>query len=94
MGKRMKETRVLMVVVIGLMLIQCGCAAKRAGRTGFLSDYSQLKPYSDVSYRHVPSQATIRRYSKFIIDPVVMHFHTGSKIKGKISEQDLTDMKN
>lgn len=95
----MKKTNMLMVLVVGVMLIQCGCAAQRARRTGFLSDYSKLKPYSDVSYRHIPSQATIRRYSKFIIDPVVIHFHTGSKAieersKGKITEQDITDLKN
>jgi hypothetical protein len=95
----MKKTYLLMILAIGIMVIQCGCAARRAQRTGFLSDYSNLKPSSDVSYRHIPSQATIRRYSKFIIDPVVIHFHTGSKAieertKGKITEQDITDLKN
>ena len=95
----MKKTYLLMFFAIGMMAVQCGCAARRAQRTGFLSDYSKLKPHSDVSLRHIPSQATIRRYSKFIIDPVVVHFHTGSKAieertKGKITEQDITDLKN
>lgn len=95
----MKKTSLLMLLAIGIMVIQCGCGTQRAQRTGFLSDYSKLKPYSDVSYRNIPSQATIRRYSKFIIDPVVVHFHTGSKAikersKGKITEQDITDLKN
>ena len=95
----MKKTSLLMLLAVGIMVIQCGCGAQRAQRTGFLSDYSKLKPYSDVSYRNIPSQATIRRYSKFIIDPIVVHFHTGSKAieertKGKIAEQDITDLKN
>ena len=39
------------------------------------------------------------QYNKFIIDPVVIHFHTGSKAieersKGKIKEQDIIDLKN
>lgn len=95
----MRKTTLLMLLVIGIMVIQCGCGAQRSQRTGFLSDYSKLKPYSDVSYRNIPSQTTIKRYSKFIIDPVVIHFHTGSKAieertKGKITEQDVTDLKN
>ncbi|MHC4475244.1 MAG: DUF3313 domain-containing protein [Planctomycetota bacterium] len=95
----MKTTSVVMMLAIGIMAAQCGCAARRARRTGFLSDYSRLKPYSDVSYRNIPSQETIRRYSKFIVDPVVVHFHTGSKAieersKGKITEQDITDLKS
>lgn len=95
----MKKTNLLMMLAIGAVMIQCGCAAQRAKRVGFLSDYSKLKPYSDVSYRHIPSKATFRRYSKFIIDPVVVHFHSGSKAieersKGKLTEQDLTDLKN
>ena len=99
MKQKMKKTSLLMLLAIGIMVIQCGCGAQRAQRTGFLSDYSKLKPYSDVSYRNIPSQATIRRYSKFIIDPIVVHFHTGSKAieertKGKIAEQDITDLKN
>jgi hypothetical protein len=96
---KMKKTVFLMVLAIGIMAVQCGCSAERAGRVGFLSDYSKLKSYSDLSYRYIPSEVVLRRYSKFIIDPVVVHFHTGSKAieersKGKITEQDLTDMKN
>ncbi|UCF43429.1 MAG: DUF3313 domain-containing protein [Planctomycetota bacterium] len=95
----MKRTSLLMLLAIVIMVIQGGCAAQRAQRTGFLSDYSRLKPYSDVSYRNIPSQETIRRYSKFIVDAVVVHFHAGSKtieerFKGEITEQDITDLKN
>jgi hypothetical protein len=95
----MKKTSLLMMLAIGITVIHSGCTAQRAQRTGFLSDYSRLKPYSDVSYRNIPSQEVIRGYSKFIVDPVVAHFHTGSKAigertKGKITEQDITDLKN
>ena len=88
----MKKISLLMILAIGILVIQCGCTAQRAQRTGFLSDYSQLKPYSDVSYRNAPSRETISRYSKFIIEPVVVHFHTGSG--GNISAQEITDLKN
>ena len=99
MELKMDRKNVLIMLAVGLMLIQFGCSAQRAQRTGFLSDYSKLRPHSDVSYRNIPSQETIRCYSKFIIDPVVVHFHAGSeavvkRTKGKITEQDITDLKN
>jgi hypothetical protein len=88
----MKRTIVLMMV-IGVMVIQSGCGPKKAAHTGFLSDYSKLKARSDVSARY-RDLGRLGNYSKFIIDPVVVHFHTGSKARGKIKEQDLTDLKN
>jgi hypothetical protein len=87
----MKRTTLLTVLGLGLMIMFCGCAAKMGDRTGFLSDYSKLKPYSDTSYRHVGSNW--ERYSKFIIDPVETHFHTGSKASD-IPQQQLEDLCN
>ena len=71
-----------------------GCGPKKATYTGFLSDYSKLEAQSDVSDRYRAPGNRLRSYSKFIIDPVVIHFHTGSKAKAKLKEQDLTDLKN
>jgi hypothetical protein len=88
------KTSLLTVLAIMIVTMQFGCSAQKAGRTGFLSDYSKLKSHSDVSFRYVPSEASLRQYSKFIIDPVVIHLHSGSKAKGKISPQDQADIKN
>ena len=94
----MTKTSVLMVVVIGLMVIQCGCGGVQQARTGFLSDYSKLKAASDESYRYVDEQA-IDKYSGFIVDEVKVHFFTGAsaikaKSEGKITEKELKDLTN
>jgi hypothetical protein len=83
-----------MIVAIGLMAVQCGCTAQRAETTGFLSDYSKLEAQSDVSSRYRAPDNRLAGYSKFIIDPVVIHFHTGSKAEEKLKEEDLRDLKN
>jgi len=98
-GAKMKKTNAVVFLAVGSSVLVCGCGAKRAETTGFLSDYSRLKAHSDVSYRHVPSPATLRRYSKFIVDPVDVHFHAGSKAieqrsKGKLKEEDIRDLRN
>ena len=81
------------VMMLCLVAPLCGCAARLAERTGFLSDYSKLEPRSDVSYRYV-AEDRLPQYSKFIIDPVEIHLHRRSKAKKKISQEDLTDLKN
>ena len=88
-----------MMLAVGIMVVQCGCGAKKAQTTGFLSDYSMLQAQSDVSARYIAPGTPLKNYSKFIIEPVVIHFHTGSKAieqrsKGKLKEEDLTDLKN
>ena len=98
MKKRMKKTSVLMVVAIGLMLIQCGCGAGEATKTGFLTDYSRLSKESKSSLRHINKQA-LAKYSNFIVDPVEVHFHKGAKAvehrtKGKLTKRQVTDLTN
>ena len=82
-------------VMIGtcVLALFCGCAARRAARAGFLSDYSKLQAKSEVSYRYL-APGGLSKYSKFIIDPVTIHLHGRSKAKEKTSEADRTDMKN
>jgi hypothetical protein len=82
------------IVIVCLFLVAYGCGPKKAKHTGFLSDYSKLERQSDVSARYRAPGNRLGNYSKFIIDPVVIHFHTGSKTKAKLKEQDLTDLKN
>lgn len=45
-----------------------GCAAKTAGPTGFLSDYSRLQKVDHGAMRYISPE--LRTYSKFMIDPV------------------------
>ncbi len=91
MGKR----SLLMMLAIGIMAAQLGCTAQRAERTGFLSDYSKLEAQSDVSARYRAPGNLLGNYSKFIIDPVEIHWHARAKAAtAKLKEEDLRDLKN
>ena len=81
----------IVAVVIGICIMFCGCGLKPE-QTGFLSDYSKLEAKSDISYRYIAPGNPVAGYSKFIIDPVVIHFHTEDE--GKIKQEDLTDLTN
>ncbi len=89
----MKKTSLLMLLAIGIMVIQCGCGSKDMARTGFLSDYSQLQKESDSSLRYVNERA-LTRYSSFIVDPVKVRFYSGAKSKGKLTQQQISDLTN
>lgn len=89
----MKKTGVLMVVAAGFMLVQCGCGSKKMSTTGFMTDYSRLQKESDTSLRYV-NDAALARYSNFIVDPVQVHFYGGAKSKGKLTDQQLSDLTN
>jgi len=91
MKKTMRETGVLMVVAVGIMVIQCGCGSGGAAKTGFLSDYSKLQKESSSSLRYVNIKA-LAGYWNFIVDPVQVHFHSSSKSKGKLTQQQITDL--
>jgi hypothetical protein len=90
----MRHTLKFLAMGMLIAVMTCGCAATRAQRVGFLSDYSKLKPQSDVSYRYLAPGNPLANYSKFIIEPVVVHLHVSSEGKGKISNDDLGDLKN
>ena len=97
MEKKTKETSVLMVVAVGLMLIQCGCGGG-VTKTGFLTDYSRLRKESGTTLRHINTRA-LAKYSNFIVDPVEVHFHRGAKAiehrtKGKLTQRQMTDLTN
>jgi hypothetical protein len=91
--KRIKETSVLMVAALGLMLIQCGCESGGLVKTGFLTDYSRLRAESDTSLRYINERA-LDAYSGFIVDSVEVHFHSGAKSRGKLTRQELRDLTN
>ena len=87
----MKKASLKTVMVIVMMAMFCGCEEERQTTTGFLGDYSQIKSVSDTSYRYIKPGA-LRGYSGFIIEPVVIHFHSRSK-GGNISRQDLSHLR-
>ena len=93
MKERMKKTSVLMGVAVGVMFMQCGCGSKEMTTTGFLTDYSRLEKESKTSLRYV-NESALGRYSHFIVDPVEVHFYSGAKSKGKLTDQQLTDLAN
>ena len=95
---RMNKTSVLMVVAVVVMLVQCGCGGGGTVKTGFLTDYSRLRKESDTTLRNV-NQRALAEYSTFIVDPVEVHFHRGSKAvehrtKGKLTQRQVTDLTN
>ncbi len=92
----MKKTSLLMmlamIAVTALVFIN-GCGGGGQVKTGFLSDYSQLQKESDSSLRYVNERA-LTRYSSFIVDPVKVRFYSGAKSKGKLTQQQVTDLTN
>ena len=87
------------ILVSVFLLWFCGCGGPKIQRTRFLSDYSRLQKRSETSFIYAPSPERLGGYSKFMVDPVQVHFHTGSKAieertKGKLKEQDIRDLKN
>ena len=88
--QKMKRTSLLMAVAVIVMAMQYGCGPKRPQTTGFLSDYSRLEAVSDTSMRFVNMQK-LGRYSKFILDPVDVHFHRTSK-GTDLSSEELAEL--
>ncbi|MCP4260879.1 MAG: DUF3313 domain-containing protein [Planctomycetes bacterium] len=88
----MKITSLLMALVIIVLAMQYGCGPKGPQVTGFLSNYSRLEAISDTSLRYINPKNTLGNYSKFIIDPVDVHFH--SKVKDTdISSKELAELR-
>ena len=83
MNKKLISSLMLFVV-----FAFAGCGSKQMITTGFLSDYSKLQVKSDNALRYVNKQAA-KKYTKFIIDPVAIHFHSKSKIAKKAKPEDL-----
>lgn len=95
----MKRINILLVCIVGFVSIHTGCSAAKSEKTGFLDDYSKLESYSDTSFRYVPDKSALAGYDTFIVDPVITFFHAKSEAgkkqkKGKLDEQDISDLKN
>lgn len=88
----MKRTSLLIALAIIVLAMQYGCGPKGPQTIGFLSNYSRLEAISDTSLRYINPINTLGNYSKFIIDPVEVYFH--SKAKGTdISPKELAELR-
>lgn len=65
--------RILIGAMICITLIIAIACSKKVKVTGFLSDYSRLKPVNG-SLRYIDMQR-LGSYSRFIIDPVVVRLY-------------------
>jgi hypothetical protein len=77
-----------MMLVVGLT----GCGLK-AERSGFLGDYSQLKPsekYEGTMLYRNPAKP-LKGYNRFIVEPVVVHFAPDAK-RGGIDPETLNGL--
>jgi hypothetical protein len=88
-----------MVVASVILAGIYGCFGPPSPTTvGFLSDYSNLQPVSDSSYRYLDKTAQ-GKYTAFMVDPVAVHFNEGAKAikaksEGKVTEKDMMDLAN
>lgn len=82
-----------LLIAILVLGMASGCAATKTQNSGFLSDYSQLKPDPkfDDMLRWQDSSANLASYDKFIIDPVLLHFAPNAKGIG-IDPSDLAEL--
>ena len=81
----MKNLRKAMTATIGVLALGAlaACGTTPTAKSGFLSDYSQLRPdpkiEGQLSYRNPSKKVTA--YKKFLIDPVVVHLAPNAKGK-------------
>lgn len=73
--------------LIGLLFVgfasiaMLGCGGSQAVKTGFLKDYSQLRPHPEIEgrYRYINRNIDISKYNKFIVDPVAINLSQEGK---------------
>jgi hypothetical protein len=91
---KLHKITVLMLVGLFLTLSITGCGGakqyRRVEPSGYLGDYSQMKKGkgNEALYVYVNPQADCRKYSKVIIDPVVLWEKTGYS---SLTRLDLKD---
>ena len=70
-------------IVISMILFTtlAGCAEKNVEYSGFLRDYSQLKPDPEVdgALRYLNPRKSLKEYNRFQIDPIAVQFSRGAK---------------
>lgn len=86
----MNSKKFFLIVLISLSLF--GCTLPKPCDTGFLSDCSKLHALPRESYRYTPSNAALKRYGSFMIDPVVICFYDNAMSGENISAKDQAEM--
>ncbi|MHC4558719.1 MAG: DUF3313 domain-containing protein [Planctomycetota bacterium] len=84
----MKKTSLIMMIGICVMIVLCGCGPKKPQTAGFLSSYSKLQVVSETTMRYI-DEPRLRTYSKFLVDPVVIHLHE----EAKTPDADVKELK-
>lgn len=92
MDKRMNKTSLLMIVAVCIMAATYGCGPEKLQTTGFLSDYSRLEAESETVLRYFNPRKPLSNYSKFMIDPIAVHFHSIDE-EVDISSEELAQMR-
>lgn len=59
--------------LVGMCLAACGCGFEKPKTVGFLSDYSHLRPETELRSRYWPPDNRLAQYSQFIVDPVPVY---------------------
>lgn len=90
--KMFKEMIRLSVALFLAVVLVSGCASQKRAPTGFLSDYSKLTTKSDTSMLYINPHNGLGNYSKFIVDPVVVYFHSSGEEAGT-GRADLAKMR-
>ena len=73
---------------MGLIFVM-GCAGKEPTPSGFINDYSNLEEINSLKsiYVNQSEGKSLTGYTKFIIDPVEIHFHPDSKAEDLPEEE-------
>lgn len=56
--------------------------------TGFLSTYKNLQPVSSTCLRYIEPEKDLRKYNKFIIDPIIVKLYNSSS-ETEVSAKDI-----
>src|SRR5262245_15849058 len=85
----MKGIRMYVVagaLLAGMLGARQGIAAEKPQLSGFLGDYSKLKPRSDTgmlyNYTYVKPNTDFSGYTKFLIDAITIFPNSAAKFKG------------
>ena len=90
MIRRTRRCSLVLGVVLAVGLTGCGLQAQKSG---FLGDYSQLKPSekSEGTMVYWNPAKPLKNYNSFIIEPVVVHFAPDAK-GGGIDPETLNEL--
>jgi hypothetical protein len=89
----MRKTRVLVLAVAALSLIAMlftGCTTTKSNYSGWMKDYSKLQPDREFegSQVYVESNDVLRKYTKFIVDPVSLYISPDVEIRDATEKID------